>query len=62
MTAAADGQLSLVNHVRIVEGPDGFGNCLRATRAIKRGEVVMEERPLICGDALSALPPIVAFA
>jgi len=42
--------------------PDGFGRCLRAACAIKKGELVMEEQPLIRGDAYSSLPPLSAFA
>ncbi len=52
----------MLDRVAIVDGPDGFGRCLRATCAIERGELVMEEEPLICGDALSSLPPLSAFA
>ena len=53
---------SVLGAVQIVEGPDGFGNCLRATCCIERGQRVMEEVPLIRGEPLSQLPPISAFA
>ena len=51
-----------IMHARIIDGPNGFGKCLVATRDIRCGEIVMEEMPLLRGDPLSSLPPIGAFA
>ena len=49
-------------HCKIVDGPAGLGRCLRATRALAVGDIVMLERPLLFGDPPSALPPLAAFA
>lgn len=49
-------------HARVVDGPDGLGRCLRATRSLRVGEIVMLERPLLFGEPPDELPPISAFA
>ncbi|KAK3286779.1 hypothetical protein CYMTET_5681 [Cymbomonas tetramitiformis] len=50
-------------HFVMQEGPPGMGLCLFTSRSgIKRGDVLLEEAPLLIGDSLSDLPPMATFA
>lgn len=48
--------------LRVADGPEGLGKCLYSVGPIRRGEVVLEESPLLVGDAPSDLPPLASFA
>ena len=56
------GAAAEIMHARVVNGPEGLGRCLVATRAVRKGEIVMLEKPLLRGEPHAELPPIAAFA
>lgn len=48
--------------LRVGPSPHGLGECVFSTAPIVKGEIVLEEVPLLVGESFSALPPIAAFA
>ena len=55
------GSAESMNVVRVGPGPPGFGVCLFNTAPILKGEVVLEEVPLLLAEHMSKLPPLACF-
>lgn len=50
-----------IKNLRVGPGPSGLGVCLFSTAPIAKGDIVLEEAPLLLATPMSELPPLATF-
>lgn len=51
----------VITKLRVAPGPPGLGVCLFSTAPIAKGDIVLEEVPLLLATPMSELPPLATF-